>query len=743
MFIAKGMQNNKNKVWHLFIIFGSIAFLPSLSYADCSNPAGVESEIVYNTSFLTTQYCDGTNWIAMHQPGSGSGGCSSPAGVETEIVYNTSFSVMQACAGNQWMAMGPVPGGGAPDLSAGLVAHWNLDDGSGTTANDSAGTHDGTFQGTPGWVTGINGGAVNFDDNADYIEITDNAALEGYSALTLSAWINPQGEPGASYGRIVHKSNTSTGDIYVLKYVPTSHEIIFGVNTTVDGLVDFESDVNISPGSGWHHVVGVWDGKNMNLYINGRIDRKVSGGASPKGHATGSLITNNENVGIGRHVLSSARNFNGYIDDVRIYNRALTYKEIHDLYTSTGGDFAISGCAATKCGGQSGERVVFVGGHSIGSDGMRIGGVSGADSWCQQEAIYNAGLSGVYKAWIADSDANSAPATRFEQASVPYVMTDGTQVADNWTDLTDGTLDTNIDLDETGVTVTATQNVATNVDTDGTQYSATLADSCTDWTYTSDDTARHGSNQLADGQWTSYGNPQCNHPKLLYCFEQPGTFLTSASPCPAREEGTIFYNSANKLMQYCDGAGWVSIGASSDPCAVPSPVLGTECLDGSVYAGQTTDGNVKMFATRCDYGMTWNGASCTGSRTEPPWNDGNTSGYVTTGVTDDNAGAANTAALITIDSDGITGGTQPHQAAQACADLTAGGRDDWYLPAHNELYVLYTNQVAIGGFSVGPYYWTSEEYDNDGAYTLRMDGSFGTTLKSSTGARPIRCVRKN
>jgi len=106
------MWNNKNKAWYLFILLGLILFMPSLAHADCSNPAGVESEIVYNTSFLTMQYCDGTNWIVMHQPGSGSGGCSSPAGIESEIVYNTSFSVMQACAGNQWMAMGPL--GGVP-----------------------------------------------------------------------------------------------------------------------------------------------------------------------------------------------------------------------------------------------------------------------------------------------------------------------------------------------------------------------------------------------------------------------------------------------------------------------------------------------------------------------------------------------------------------------------------------------------------------------------------------------------
>lgn len=99
-----------------FYILLFTVFLPSAAHADCANPEQPEQTIVYNTSYKALQYSDGANWIAMHAPGSGSGGCNTAtAGTKPEgqIFYNTDHHVMQACAGNQWKAMGPV-GGTAP-----------------------------------------------------------------------------------------------------------------------------------------------------------------------------------------------------------------------------------------------------------------------------------------------------------------------------------------------------------------------------------------------------------------------------------------------------------------------------------------------------------------------------------------------------------------------------------------------------------------------------------------------------
>src|SRR5690606_18172610 len=68
-----------------------------------------------------------------------------------------------------------------------------------------------------------------------------------------------------------------------------------------------------------------------------------------------------------------------------------------------------------------------------------IGGVNGADNICNQRA-QAAGLPGTYMAWVSTVSGGS-PSTRFVKSTVPYFMVTGTKVADNWTDLTDGSLD--------------------------------------------------------------------------------------------------------------------------------------------------------------------------------------------------------------------------------------------------------------------------------------------------------------
>ena len=56
-----------------------------------------------------------------------------------------------------------------------------------------------------------------------------------------------------------------------------------------------------------------------------------------------------------------------------------------------------------------------------------------------------------------------------------------------------------------------------------------------------------------------------------------------------------------------------------DPCAAPSPAIGSICSDGSQYAGLTPDGNVKMYIMRCNLGQSWNGSACTGTETTVAW----------------------------------------------------------------------------------------------------------------------------
>ena len=164
------------------------------------------------------------------------------------------------------------------------------------------------------------------------------------------------------------------------------------------------------------------------------------------------------------------------------------------------------------CGGQSCQ--VFL--TSTRHNG-NLGGVAGADAICQARAGA-AGLSGTYLAWLSDD--SLSPASRFTRASTPYVLTNGTVVAGDWSDLTDGSIAHHIDLTELGTTVTGIKTVWTRTSPNGTQPSS-LGPDCQSWTTAS--SSQHGTNGQFEGalsDWSFIGTTTCNAPLRIYCFQQ-------------------------------------------------------------------------------------------------------------------------------------------------------------------------------------------------------------------------------
>ncbi len=218
-----------------------------------------------------------------------------------------------------------------------LVGYWKLDEGSGAIAFDSARENDGTLVNSPTWTTGRIDGGLEFDGNNDYVEIPDSSDLDIEGPLTLAAWIKPDAM-GGRYFDIVEKRDYATGlgaadANYELWIKPLDGCLRF----TIGNVNNFSQVVATTPvaiGS-WSHVAAVYDGSSLSIYMNG--DLIVSGTGIydryenlidpddvivPKG--------NDANLTIGA-LKNRGEYFDGTIDDVRIYDRALSVSEIHEL----------------------------------------------------------------------------------------------------------------------------------------------------------------------------------------------------------------------------------------------------------------------------------------------------------------------------------------------------------------------------------------------------------------------------
>ena len=159
--------------------------------------------------------------------------------------------------------------------------------------------------------------------------------------------------------------------------------------------------------------------------------------------------------------------------------------------------------------------------------------MTGADAVCQARAN-EAGLPGTYKAWLSGASYSSSPASRFTRStSLPYVRTDGAVVADDWADLTDGTIQNPINVDEDGVLRNSPSLVWSFTRIDGSpglfgnqNYSCYNGDChCDNWTTTQTNNPTQGSAfskaNNVDFQWTDYSYANaCGSNYRLKCFQQ-------------------------------------------------------------------------------------------------------------------------------------------------------------------------------------------------------------------------------
>jgi hypothetical protein len=191
-----------------------------------------------------------------------------------------------------------------------LIAHWKLDEAEGSIAYDSAAVNDGILNGGPLWqpTAGQIDGALAFDGTDDYVS-TDFVLNPADGPFSVFAWVK-EGAPG----QVII---SQTAGVNWLLADPAEGKLVTELQGTVRGLAELMSNFVITDGT-WYRISLVWDGSYRTLYVD---DTEVAKDTKPQGQlisADGGLY-----IGAGTN-LDPSSFFSGLIDDVRIYNRAVT-----------------------------------------------------------------------------------------------------------------------------------------------------------------------------------------------------------------------------------------------------------------------------------------------------------------------------------------------------------------------------------------------------------------------------------
>ena len=219
-----------------------------------------------------------------------------------KLIFLVSFILVLSVAGN---------------ALADLVAHWPLDEGSGTTAVDFSGNgHDGTIGGTASWLAGQSGLALDFDGASTYIDMDDQVVVGTWS---LAMWLKPRDIPYTAadqdFYAVMHTDAWAAGAMHLHLRQTTSE-----LNADFNSGPDVTATTILQADEWYHAVVTVTDEGDggSQMYINGVLEAEGSGGSG--GDFLGPLNFGSWN--------NSGRNYHGLIDDIRVFDHVLSEAEI-------------------------------------------------------------------------------------------------------------------------------------------------------------------------------------------------------------------------------------------------------------------------------------------------------------------------------------------------------------------------------------------------------------------------------
>jgi len=227
---------------------------------------------------------------------------------------------------------------------SGPVAYWALDDGAGIVALDSSGNAiDGVVVGEPLWVGGMLDGALELDGVDDYVDCGNPAVLDfGTGDFTISAWIKLTATERAT---VFAKGGDNGGGIRYTLAMGESNDNQMTLTTDDDSTKAQTRGATVVNDGAWHHVVGMREGNTGFVYVDGVLDGTEE---LPEGYDLSGSSQANALIG----AITDARDatgatlekfFAGTIDDVRVYDRALSDSEVATLALKTGNIIWVNG----------------------------------------------------------------------------------------------------------------------------------------------------------------------------------------------------------------------------------------------------------------------------------------------------------------------------------------------------------------------------------------------------------------
>jgi len=211
-----------------------------------------------------------------------------------------------------------------------IIGHWTLDEASGTEASDSTSNQNtGVVTGTA-IEPGILGNArVFFPSSQDRVEVGNLPLYKFTTAeFTLSAWIRSN-TPSATVGIITKRDDTSSNNSYSLT-INSSGQLDFSASADGSANTSQVTSADSIADSSWHLVTVTRSGQNYNLYVDGApVDTTAAG--------TASIFNSTAPLTIGNFSASTSwdSSFDGYIDDVKVFNYELIPAEVSELFFNT------------------------------------------------------------------------------------------------------------------------------------------------------------------------------------------------------------------------------------------------------------------------------------------------------------------------------------------------------------------------------------------------------------------------